>query len=107
LTPGAANELVIANAVWDWCTATASSSPVGSLFDSATDTGGSIDGPQPTDQNNGWMHFYAPNANPITLAWTMACGQAEANWAGRVAAFKPAGSVGQPAPPTQLKAVVN
>jgi len=108
LTPSTAHELVIANAVWDWCTATASSSPSGSLFDAATDTGGSIDGPQPTDQNNGWLHFYAPNANTVTVTWTMACRQPEGPWAGRVAAFKPAGSVAQqPAPPTLLKAVVN
>jgi len=108
LTPSSSNELVIANQGQNWCTSTASPSPAGSLFDAATDTGNSVDGPQFVDQNNGWLHYYDTNTNPITVTWTNSCDTAEAEWAGRVATFKSGGSISQqPAPPTQLKAVVN
>jgi len=108
LTPSSPNELIIANQGQNFCTATASPSPSGSLFDAATDTGNSIDGPQMVDQNNGWLHYYDPNTNPVTVTWTNICDSPEYEWAGRVAAFKSGGSISQqPAPPTQLKAVVN
>jgi hypothetical protein len=108
LTPSSPNELIIANQGQNWCTSTASTAPAGSLFDAATDTGNSVDGPQNVDQNNGWLHYYDPNTNPITVTWTNSCDTAEATWVGRVAAFKSSSSVAQQlAPPTQLKAVVN
>lgn len=109
LTPGAANELLIANAPWNFCTGLSMNAPSGSLFDAATDTDNGVDGPEYVDQNNGWMHFYDPNTNPVTVTWHMACGStAESEWSGRVAAFKPDTSISQqPAPPTQLNVVVN
>jgi hypothetical protein len=108
LTPSTTNELIIANQGQNWCTSTASPAPSGSLFDAATDTGNSVDGPQSVDQNNGWLHYYDRNTNPITVTWTNSCHTAETTWAGRVAAFRSGGSISQqPAPPTQLKAVVN
>jgi hypothetical protein len=109
LTPSASNELIIANAQWNWCTANGASSPNGSLFDASTDTVNSVNGPEYVDQNGGWLHFYDPNTNPVTITWSsMACTQAEGGWAGRDAAFKSGGSVAQqPAAPTQLKAMVN
>ena len=88
LTPSAPNELIIANQGQNWCTSTASSSPVGSLFDAATDTGNGLNGPQSVDQNNGWLHYYDSGTGAITATWTNTCSQAEGLWAGRVAAFK-------------------
>ena len=108
LTPSQPNELIISNFGQSFCTAVGVSSPSGGLFDAATDTGNSVDGPQYVDQNNGWMHFYNPSVSAVTVMWNEACTQAQSAWAGRVAAFKSGGSISQqPAPPTQLKAVVN
>jgi hypothetical protein len=106
LTPSGPNEVIISNFGQDWCTATGLKAPTGALFDSATFTGTSIDGPQPIDQNNGWMHYYSPGTSAINVTWTEACQTAQTSWAGRVAAFKGASSVGQVSPPTALKAVV-
>ena len=89
LTPAGANELIIANFGQDWCTATSISAPSGALFDSATDTGNSVNGPQFVDQNNGWMHFYDSGTSALNVTWGETCGtEAEGAWAGRVAAFK-------------------
>jgi hypothetical protein len=103
------NEVIIANAGWNFCTGTSVVAPSGGLFDAATDTGVSIDGPEPADQNNGWMHYYTQSTSPISVTWGMSCGSnPESEWAGRVVAFKGGSSVTQqPVPPTQLKAVVN
>ena len=102
-------EIVVGNTGWNWCTANGVASPVGALFDVATDTGNSVNGPEPVDQNNGWFHLYTVSTSALTTTWSpMACNQAEGLWAGRVAAFKSASSVAQqPAPPTQLNAAVN
>jgi len=108
LTPSASNELVVGITQQSFCTAVGVSSPSGALFDSATDTANSVDGPQSVDQNNGWMHYYNPNTNPITLTWNNTCGTNTSDyWSGRLAAFKPASSQQPPSPPSQLKAVVN
>jgi hypothetical protein len=109
LTPSAANEVIIANAGWNWCTGNGVSAPSGALFDPATDTGNSVNGPESVDQNNGWMHYYDSGASAITVTWSpMSCSQAEGEWAGRVAAFSAGSSVSQqPAPPTGLTVVVN
>jgi hypothetical protein len=102
------NEVVIANAGWDFCTGFSVVSPSSGLFDSTTDSGSGLDGPEPADQNNGWLHYYTNSTSNITVTWGMGCGSnPEAEWAGRVAAFKGASSVTQLAPPMQLKAVVN
>ena len=107
LTPTAANELVIGNIGNTECTATGVSTPTGALFDTATYTGNSVNGPESVDQNNGWFHYYNPSATPVAVTWPYTCGsQAILNWAGRVAAFKAAESGGQPLPPTGLKAAV-
>lgn len=109
LTPSAANEVIIANAGWNWCTGNGVSAPSGALFDPATDTGNSVNGPESADQNNGWMHYYEPGTSALSVTWSpMACSQAEGEWAGRVAAFSAASSVSQqPAPPTGLTVSVN
>jgi len=106
LTPASAGEIVILNANQNWCTGTAQTSPSGALFDSAFATINSVNGPQNVDQNGEWAHFYNSTVAPITATWTMSCDQAEATWAGRVAAFKAASAANQPLPPTGLKAVV-
>jgi hypothetical protein len=108
MTPSTANEIVIGESQWAECTAIGANLPSGGLFDSATDTANSVDGPQTVDQNNGWLHFYNSNTNPLSMSWNLACDQANGFWSGRMAAFKAAGSGTQkPAPPTQLNAVVN
>jgi hypothetical protein len=78
------------------------------LFDAATYTGNSVNGPEYVDQNGGWFHLYTASTTAISYTYTMSLSQAEGFWAGRVAAFKPAGSVAQqpPQPPTQLSATV-
>jgi hypothetical protein len=109
LTPATAGEIVILNANQNWCTGIAQTAPSGALFDSAFATINSVNGPQNVDQNGEWAHFYNTSVAPITATWTMSCEQAEATWAGRVAAFKSATepqTAPQPQPPTGLKAVV-
>jgi hypothetical protein len=102
-------ELVFGAANWNWGTATAVvTTPSGGLFDAATYTGNSVNGPEYVDQNGGWFHLYTSATTPITYTYTMSLSQAEGWWAGRVAAFMSANSTTQqPAPPTLLKAVVN
>jgi hypothetical protein len=109
LTPSSANEVIVGNVGQDWCTATGIVSPGGALFDSATYTGNSVNGPEPVDQNNGWFHYYDSTTSPLTATWSYVCGSyAQAGWSGRLAAFKggAGGSSNQPAPPTNLKGVV-
>ena len=106
LTPSAANELVVGNVGNAWCTATGITSPAGALFDAATYTGNSVDGPQSVDQNNGWFHYYTTGTSTLSATWTYTCGSYAQNaWAGRIAAFKGAPQ-NQPAPPTGLKVTV-
>lgn len=107
LTPHSANELVLGTFGQAFCTATGISAPNGALFDSATYTGNSVDGPQSVDQNNGWFHFYSTGTGALSATWTETCSSPQGSWAGRLVAFKPASSQQPPSPPTQLKAVVN
>jgi len=112
LTPSGVSggsELILGTHQWNWGTATAvATTPSGGLFDAATYTGNSVNGPEYVDQNGGWFHLYTSATTPITYTYTMSLSQAEGWWGGRVAAFKSGGSISQqPAPPTQLKAVVN
>jgi hypothetical protein len=109
LTPSSTNEVIIGNQGQNWCTAIGVSAPNGGLFDVATDTVNSVNGPEYVDQNNGWFHYYNSNTSAITATWAENCGSnAESAWAGRVAAFKAGSSITQqPAPPTQLTVVVN
>lgn len=103
------SELILGTHQWNWGTATAvATTPSGGLFDAATYTGNSVNGPEYVDQNGGWFHLYTSATTPITFTYTMSLSQAEGWWAGRVAAFMSANSTTQqPAPPTLLKAVVN
>lgn len=106
LTPSNANELLIGNDVNAWCTAMSMTSPAGTLFDDATFTGNSVNGPQSVDQNNGNFHDYESSTSPVTVTWNYVCGSdAIGAWAGRVAAFKGT-STKQPAPPTGLTGTV-
>lgn len=109
LTPSSANEVIISNFGQDFCTATRLNAPSGGLFDSTTDTGNSVDGPQSVDQNNGWMHYYNSGTSPVTITWAETCGPtAQGNWGGRVAAFKPANQQSNvPPAPSGLTAVVH
>lgn len=104
LTPSSANEVILGNVGQDWCTATGVVSPSGALFDSATYTGNSVNGPEPVDQNNGWFHYYDAGTGALTATWSYVCGTyAEEGWSGRLTAFK--GAPGnQPEPPTNVKA---
>ncbi len=91
LTPSASNELILGNFVQAWCTGTGITVPNGAYFDTATYDGNSINGPEPVDQNNGWFHYYDSRVSPFSAAWTESCGsEAQADWSGRLAAFKPA-----------------
>lgn len=105
LTPSAPNEVILGNVGQDWCTATGVISPSGALFDSATYTGNSVNGPEPVDQNNGWFHYYDSGTSPLTATWSYTCGSyAQAGWSGRLAAFKGAGL--QPGAPLNLNGSV-
>ncbi len=103
LTPSAPNELIIGNIGNAWCTNIGITSPSSALFDVATYTGNSINGPESVDQNNGWFHYYDSSTNAITATWSYTCGSdAEGSWVGRLAAFK-SGPQTQPQPPTSLQ----
>jgi hypothetical protein len=87
------SELIIGNIGNAWDTVTAITSPSGALFDTATYTGNSVNGPEGVDQNNGWFHYYDSATSALTATWTYVTGSTqEGSWAGRVAAFKPASS---------------
>jgi hypothetical protein len=89
LTPAAAGEMVIGTSGWDFCTATAVSAPSGAVFQSATFTGNSLDGPQSVDQNNLWFYFVTTGTGALSMTSTMSCAStAEGNWAASIAAFK-------------------
>jgi hypothetical protein len=108
LTPSTSSGVVIANAGWNFCTSTGSGSPVDSFFDAATYSGNGVNGPQPVDQNNGWLHFYISSTGAITTAWAETCAgnngsNPESYWAADVAHFKAASST-PPAPPSNLQA---
>jgi len=106
LTPSAANEVIIGNIGNAWCTATGMNVPGAALFDVATYTGNSVNGPESVDQNNGWFHYYNASTSAITATWAYTCGSdAEGVWTGRLAAFKAAQTNNQILPPTGLKAV--
>ena len=91
LTPTKQNDFIMANGGQAFCTATSlntPSSPSG-IFDSVFYTGNTIDGPTQTDENNFWMHAYNGNSlSPISVAFGESCGNAQQNWAGRVAAYQ-------------------
>jgi hypothetical protein len=104
LTPSEANEVIVGNIGNAWCTAIGIDTPTAALFDVATYTGNSVNGPESVDQNNGWFHYYDSGASAVTATWGYTCGSiAENAWSGRLASFK---SKIQPMPPTALKGSV-
>ena len=86
------SEMILGTHQWNWGTATAvTTTPSGGLFDAATDTGNSVNGPEYVDQNGGWFHLYTSATTPISNTYTMSLGSTpESWWGGRLAAFKSA-----------------
>ena len=102
------SEMILGTHQWNWGTATAvTTTPSGGLFDAATYTGNSVNGPEYVDQNGGWFHLYTSATTPISSTYTMSLSQTEGWWGGRLAAFKSAQSGNQLLPPTGLTAVVH
>jgi hypothetical protein len=88
LTPAAAGEIVIAEENWYYNTATGTPE-ANWLFDSAYYSGIVLDGPQPIDQNGGWMHYYTTSTSPLSFTYNM-LSSTDANGpaAGLAVAFK-------------------
>jgi hypothetical protein len=92
LTPGTANELVFAEAAWLNNTGTGVTG-TGQLFDSAYYSGENQDGPQPVDQNNGWLHYYVNGTSTISFTFNLLLStDPPGDYAGMAMAFKSAGS---------------
>jgi hypothetical protein len=70
LTPTSPNELVLQEQNWVYNTATGVAG-ANQLFDSGYYSGIPQDGPQPIDQNGGWIHYYAGSPSPITFTYNM------------------------------------
>jgi hypothetical protein len=88
LTPATSNGLVFAVSVVTFNTVNGLTGS-NQIFDAGTYDGMSLDGPQPYDQNNGWMHYYNPNTSAVPFVWTFISGsEAANNWAGMAASFK-------------------
>jgi len=86
---GGGNEIVIGNVGNSWCTATGISSPSGSVFDTATYDGNSVNGPEDVDQNNGWFHYYTSATSALTVTWNYTCGSnPQSDWGSLTAAFR-------------------
>jgi len=59
------------------------------LFDSAYYSGIVLDGPQPIDQNGGWMHYYTTSTSPLSFTYNMlSSSDANGPAAGMAVAFK-------------------
>jgi hypothetical protein len=111
VTPSTSNtELVIAGATNVGCTAISTASPSGAVFDSATYSGNTVDGPEPVDQNDVKAHFYSSSTAGESWSINYTCTSSNIKVVGqidaRAAAFK-GQSGGNPSPPTGLKATVN
>jgi len=88
LTPAAAGEIVIAEENWYYNTATGTPE-TNWLFDSAYYSGIVLDGPQPIDQNGGWMHYYTTSTSPLSFTYNMlSSSDANGPAAGMAVAFK-------------------
>jgi hypothetical protein len=88
LTPAASGEIVIAEENWYYNTATGAAG-ANWLFDSAYYSGIVLDGPQPIDQNGGWMHYYTTSTSPLSFTYNL-LSSTDANGpsAGMAVAFK-------------------
>ena len=88
LTPAAAGEIVIAEENWYYNTATGTPE-TNWLFDSSYYSGIVLDGPQPIDQNGGWMHYYTTSTSPLSFTYNMlSSSDANGPAAGMAVAFK-------------------
>jgi hypothetical protein len=70
LTPATSNELIIGEENWAFNTAIGVTG-TNQLFDSGYYSGMSLDGPQPIDQNGGWMHYYANSTSPVSFTYNL------------------------------------
>jgi hypothetical protein len=109
LTPAGPGELILAEIMWDLNTAVGLSTNSGlAFFDANRYDGESVNGPCPLDENNGWGHVYTNGNGAVNFTWSVLdTNEAVGGTASIAAAFKPAGTVTPPAPPTQLTATVH
>jgi len=70
LTPSGANELILSEEQWDYNTATGVTG-ANQLFDSGYYSGMSDDGPEPIDQNGGWLHYYTTSTSTVSFTYNM------------------------------------
>jgi hypothetical protein len=69
LTPTGSNDLVLAEENWYYNTATGAGTNW--LFDSGYYSGITLDGPQPVDENGGWMHYYASSTSSLSFTYNL------------------------------------
>jgi hypothetical protein len=92
LTPATPNELVLAEENWDFNTATGVTG-TNQLFDAGYYSGTSVDGPEPIDENGGWMHYYANSTSTVSFTYNMlSSADPNASSVGMAVAFKAAGT---------------
>jgi hypothetical protein len=92
LTPTTPNELILGEENWDFNTAIGVTG-TNQLFDSGYYSGMSLDGPQPIDQNGGWMHYYANSTSPVSFTYNMlSSSDPNGSSLGMAVAFKAAGA---------------
>ncbi|MGD0048969.1 MAG: IPT/TIG domain-containing protein [Bryobacteraceae bacterium] len=70
LTPTGSNDLVLAEENWYYNTATGAAA-ANWLFDSGYYSGITLDGPQPVDENGGWMHYYASSTSSLSFTYNL------------------------------------
>jgi hypothetical protein len=88
ITTTAPNEIVFAQVIWDYNTATGLA---GGYFDTNTFSGESLSGPEPVDENNGWGHLLATTPGTVVFNWSVLSNSLPVgNWAGNAVAFKAA-----------------
>jgi hypothetical protein len=88
LTPAASGEIVIAEENWYYNTASGAAG-TNWLFDSSYYSGIVLDGPQPIDQNGGWMHYYTTSTSTLSFTYNMlSSSDANGPAAGMAVAFK-------------------
>jgi hypothetical protein len=89
LTPTQQNDFILFLGGQGFCTVTSWSAPTGVIQDNDWNSGNPINGSTPTDENNGWAHFYnGTSLAPITATWGEACDTAQQHWASRVVAYR-------------------
>jgi hypothetical protein len=92
LTPTTQNELVLGEENWDNNTAIGVSGTT-QLFDAGYYSGMSPDGPQPIDQNGGWMHCFTNSTIAVGFTYNLlSSSDPNGSSIGMAVAFKPAGA---------------